>query len=182
MTALVAADLGRCSLCQKLAVVQDDDTVADPHHGAHVVVHQQDRRAELLADAPHDGELCGDLGCIQAGQRFIEAQQHRTRGEGDRDAQHALVAVRQGAGRQVQHRVEPQQRGGFPDPLLPVAMVPQRVHGADQDVVVHRHVAQQAAVLERAHQSASADRGGGLAGDVLARGRSAGRRSGGRSR
>src|SRR4030095_5751371 len=46
----VVAHFGRRAVADLLAVVEDDDPVAQVHHNAHVVLDQDDRRPELVVD------------------------------------------------------------------------------------------------------------------------------------
>ena len=93
----VGAHLGRRAVADLLAVVQHDDVVGDPHHHAHVVLDQQ-QRAAVVADAQQQlVELVG-LARVEAGGRFVQAQQHRVGAHRARDLQPPLRAIGQRAG------------------------------------------------------------------------------------
>ena len=91
----VSADLVRGALGDLLAVVEHRDPVADAHDHPHVVLDEQDRDAQLPADAGDEvGHLAG-LDRVHAGRRLVEQQEARLAGERAGDLQAALVAVGQ---------------------------------------------------------------------------------------
>ncbi len=82
-------------LGEDLAVVEDRDAVADPHHDAHVVLDEQDREPELGSQAADErGQLAGLAG-VHAGGRLVEQEQLRTGRERTSDLEATLVAVRE---------------------------------------------------------------------------------------
>ena len=80
------------------AVVEHGDVLADVHHQAHVVLDEQDRHAEALAqrlDQPAHRLL---LGRVHACHRLVEQQQARLGRQRARDLEPALIAVGQALG------------------------------------------------------------------------------------
>jgi hypothetical protein len=69
------------------------DPLGDAHHDLHVVLDQEDRQAEVVAELAHEvGELVGLLR-VHAGGRLVEQQQRRVRRQRAGDLDAALVAV-----------------------------------------------------------------------------------------
>ena len=87
---------------------------------AHVVVDQEHARSEVVADGADDGGEGGDLGLVQPGRRLVHQHEPRLERERPRDAEPALVAVREhrrrlvGARRQAE---QPEQPVGAPSRL-----------------------------------------------------------------
>ena len=106
-----------------LAVVEDGDAVADPHDDAHVVLDEEDREAELVAELRDQARHLGGLVGVHAGRRLVEEQELRLARERARDLEAPLVAVREVARqllvaiRQADERHELAARGpGRPPP------------------------------------------------------------------
>jgi hypothetical protein len=80
------------------AVVEDADVVRDIHHHAHVVLDQQDGDAFVARQVFEEFVEFGRFAWVEAGRRFVEAEQERVNTEcaGDLDA--PLHAVGQVAG------------------------------------------------------------------------------------
>src|SRR5581483_7049284 len=91
----VRADLGRRALRQRQPAVEDVDPVADLHDQRHVVVDQEHARLALVADEPDDGGELRHLGLGQAGGGLVHQDEAWRRRERARDAEPALVAVRE---------------------------------------------------------------------------------------
>ena len=83
-----------------LAELQHDDAVADAEHEAHVVVDQQDRRASVddLAQVAAEGDR---LLRVEAGGRFVEAQQLGACGQRPGDGDELALALRELARRRL---------------------------------------------------------------------------------
>ena len=58
----------------KLAVVHDEDALAQPRHDAEVVGYQNDRRAELLVEVSHQLQNLSLNRDVQCGGRFVGDQ------------------------------------------------------------------------------------------------------------
>jgi hypothetical protein len=80
------------------AVVEDADVVRDIHHHAHVVFDQQDGDAFVARQVLQEFVEFGRFARVEAGRRFVEAEQQRVDAEcaGNLDA--PLHAVGQVAG------------------------------------------------------------------------------------
>ena len=70
----IATDLLGGSLGDLLAVVEHGDPIADAHHHLHVVLDQQDRDAELVADRPMSSIIWASRR-VHARRRLVEQQQ-----------------------------------------------------------------------------------------------------------
>src|SRR4051794_16820488 len=77
------------------------------------------------------------------------------------------MAMRKAASHRVQKPAETQQFGRLMHAIPPCGAVSHRAQCADQNIVMHAHVAQQAAMLERTYQATPADRTGREAGYIL---------------
>src|SRR5919109_1180995 len=95
----VAADLRRRALCERAALVEDDDSIADAHHERHVVVDQQDARVVVVAHRADDRREVRNLGFGQAGRRLVHEHETRFGRERAGDAEPPLVTVCKHAGR-----------------------------------------------------------------------------------
>src|SRR5687768_3496636 len=163
----VLLHLGRRAFGDLLAVVEHQHAVADVHHQPHVVLDQQQRDA-VVADAPDQLAERNALRGVHARGRLVQGEELGLGGEGPRDLEPALVAVRQAAGGLVRacadaDVVEQLQRA-FLDGLFlcqgalgaqhradhpgAAAQVP-----ADHHVLKRRQVGEQADVLEGARDS-----------------------------
>src|ERR1700694_3549526 len=159
---LVAAhDLGS-AFRDLLAVVEHDDPLRYSHDDLHVVLDHEDREA-LLAQPLHELHQLGLLLRRESGRRLVEQQQLRVRGQRPGDLEAALLAVGKVArvvfGVPLQPHEAQQLHRALADVLLLPTLerrledrVPQLgVHPrmlADEDVLDHRHVIEEAAVLE----------------------------------
>ena len=88
MTFGSVGDLLRRALGDLAAEVEHDDLVGDAHHHRHVVLDEQHRQLELVAQPPDQLRQLVDLGVGQPAGRLVEHQQLRVAGErpGDLDA------------------------------------------------------------------------------------------------
>ena len=154
----VPADLRRRPLGERAPAVEDVDAVADLHDQRDVVVDQQHARAEVVADGADDGGEGGDLGLVQPGRRLVHQHEPRLERERPRDAEPALVAVRQDRGRARRRaRARPSSSSssvGAP-PRLARARRP-RAERRDLDVLAHGEAAEQPPVLERPREPGAA--------------------------
>jgi len=134
---------------------------AEVHDEAHVVLDQQDGHA-FVGQRAHEARELGGLGVVEAGRGLVEDQQRRLQREGAGDLEVLALAVGQvgrelagkgfkaGAFQRLHREVADAARDGAPpEQAVPraVAHVAQR---ADRHVVEHRHVRQDAQVLEGA--------------------------------
>src|SRR5664279_461181 len=87
-----------------LAVDHHRDAIGDAKDGVHVVLDEQDRMAfaKLGKQPEHTFGLLGAHSC----QRLVEQQHLGLRGQAHRDLELALLAVRQQAGRALEHFVQ----------------------------------------------------------------------------
>ncbi len=89
--------LGR-SLGDSLAVIEDEDALADAHDDFHIVLDQEDGERKAVADGKdhlHESVLFGG---VHAGGGFIEEEKSRAGGQGAGDFEASLVAVGQRVG------------------------------------------------------------------------------------
>ena len=117
MTSGLSADLARLALGDLLAVVEDDDAVADAHDDLHVVLDQEHGDAALRGSRRSFREAAR-LGGREPGRRLVEHQERGLAGQGDGDGQVALLAVRERARLHVAQRPT---SGGTPARRRPVA-------------------------------------------------------------
>ena len=111
----VLLDLGRLALRDDAALVEHGDPVGERQHLVDVVIDQDDReravkRADQVGDPP---ALVGR----EAGERLVEQEQLRARGEGDRDLEQPLIAVRE-VGRDGEGLAAEPDRGDEPEGLV----------------------------------------------------------------
>ena len=109
MTRGLALDLGRRALGDLLAVVEHRDPVGDAHDDLHVVLDQQDRQAELVAQLPDEARQlrASPAGsCRRSARRAAAARLGRQRAG---DLQAALVAVGQVPGESSRAALEPDE-------------------------------------------------------------------------
>ena len=159
--------LGR-TLSDDPAVVEHTDDLTDPHHKTHVMLYQKDRDLKLVADlldVAH--ELLGLVG-VHAGSRFVE-QQHLGMGcQSPQDLEPTLGAVGEPAcplGCELAHAKDVEQLEG---PLVELPLLPpvlrqtqhvrqkvrrHRVREAHEHVFLHRHLVEEADVLEGARDA-----------------------------
>ena len=165
---VVAHLVGR-ALGDDRAGLEAVDAVADRHHERHVVLDDEQRRAELGLDAGDErGERLG-LALGDAGGGLVEADDPGLEGEDARQLADAAGAGRQRADEVVGEAAEAQVVDEVPGPgeLLAVAAPPGRDAGEHREhpgrqhpFVGQRHglehgqVAEQAGVLERAPEAA----------------------------
>ena len=179
---LVLLDGVRLAVGDALAVVEHRHPVAEAHDQFDVVLDEQDGDARV-ADAADAVDQVLPLGRVHAGGRLVEQQQSRLGGQGAGDLHQPLLPVGQAGGRRVRRAVqadEPQRvHGAQPGGLL-LAALPGQAEAAgdepgllvpvaaDEDVLEHVHVLEDAQVLEGAgHAQAGAGRRR-LVRDVLA--------------
>ncbi len=146
-------------------VVEDRDPFADSHDHLHVVLDEQDREIQLVAEMLDELGHLGRLAGVHAGGGLVQQQQLRLARQRARQLEPALVAVRQVLGPVL--LVAPRQadeleellrlalrllllgaHGGKPQEGAP----PARLHAdvaADHHVGQDRHGAEEADVLER---------------------------------
>ena len=161
----IVADRLRVALGELLAVVQDGDVLRDPHDDLHVVLDEQDRDAELVAQALHEAREVRGLLRVHPGGRLVEQQQLGLGRQRPRDLDAALVAVGEVRGELVvQARLQADVRQHLGRLLAHLALLPADprrpedraeqpgLHPrvlADHDVLERRHRPEQADVLER---------------------------------
>jgi hypothetical protein len=120
------------------------------------VVDQEHPGLVLVAHGPHDcGEL-GHLGFGQARGRLVEEQEPGLGGERPRDAELALVAVRERTGRLPLARSEAEQLEQLVGPTPRLAGPCASSEGGDLDVLADAQACERAAVLERAREPGAA--------------------------
>src|SRR4029078_5252697 len=108
--ALIVLDLTGRSLVDLAAEIQHDDAVGDPHHELHVVLDEQDRETELIAQSPNGVAELVDLGMRQSRRRLVEQQQARLRGHRPSDLDPLQRAERQTCRGAQRQRGEPEVR------------------------------------------------------------------------
>src|SRR5581483_3599130 len=170
--ALVALDRGGRALGDLLAVIQHSDHVGHAHNHFHVVLDEEDGEAQLAAQLVDELRQLARFNGVHAGRWFVQQEQLGLGGQGARDLQPALVAVRQIAGQLVGFSVQTDQvqqvesaLGGalllhgegrqLEDCLERVEAQPGMF--ADQNVLDGGHVVEQADVLEGAGDAAIDD-------------------------
>ena len=82
-------------------MIKHGDAIRDPHHDAHIVFDQQDRNAELVADAANECGHLGSLFRIHAGCWLIEEQELRAAAKCASNLEQALATVWQGRGDRI---------------------------------------------------------------------------------
>src|SRR5439155_23892674 len=87
-----------CPLRDDRAVIEHDHGIAQPHDDSHVVLHEKHRDA-TIADRPDEAADHVFLGARHPGRRLVEEQDRRASGQRHPELDEALLAVRQGAGR-----------------------------------------------------------------------------------
>src|SRR6478735_2632880 len=90
----VLTDLRRQAVGDLPAEPQNDDAVGHPHDEPHIVLDEQHRVA-VFADLLDQFDQRGLLAGVEAGGRFVEAEQFRLGCQGTGDLQPSLIAVRQ---------------------------------------------------------------------------------------
>ena len=75
--------------------------IGDPHHNTHVVLDQENADAVAIADRDQKLVELGGLTRVEAGCRFVEAEQAGASAHGARDLEAALVSIREIARRVV---------------------------------------------------------------------------------
>ena len=132
------------------------------------MVDQEHADLLLVPDRADDGRELRDLALGQAGRGLVEQQEPRLDRERPRDAELALVAVREAAGRlaravgDAEHFHQP--LGSLPRRTRPGARTQRR----DLDVLAHAQPGERPAVLERARETGPAAAVRRPRGDVLA--------------
>jgi hypothetical protein len=142
------------------------DPVADLHHERHVVVDQQHAGVEVLRDRADDlGELT-HLRLRDPRPGLVEKHERRRRRDRTRDAEQALVSVRQLPRGRVLLKAEPRDQLARAGASLgrPGAGPERR----DLDVLAHGQAAERTAVLERPADPGARTSVRAPAGDVAA--------------
>ncbi len=114
----VPADLARRALGQRPSLVEHLDPVADVHDQRHVVIDEEHARVVVVAHRAHDLGERRHLRLGKACRRLVHEDEARLGGQRARDAQPALVAVRQRAGRGVGVRGRAAASRGAPSARL----------------------------------------------------------------
>ena len=164
------------------AAVEHVDAVADVHDQRDVVVDQQHARAELGVDRAHARRRRRGSPPRAAPPPARPSARSGAQRERARDAELALVAVRQEAGRILCARREAEQLEQLAAAPASVARRGAGAERRDLDVLAHGQRREQAAVLERPRQPGAAAAERRPAGDVGAAERDLARASAGRSR
>ncbi len=157
------------------AVIEHHHALADSLHQPHVVLDQQHGDAARRGCAAMSCHQLALLGRVHARGRLVEQEQLRVGGECARDLQSAAVGIRQRGGRDraraaagARRRMPavPMPRSIGPAPLGPRAGQPEQdarragagpaMH-ADEHVLQHAHLVEQALVLERARDAQCGD-------------------------
>ena len=92
--AWVRLDLGGVALGDLLAVVEHRDALRDAHDHPHLVLDEEDRDPQLVAQVPDEVGQLGRLRGVHARRRLVEEEQARLVGERPADLEPALVAIR----------------------------------------------------------------------------------------
>src|SRR5216117_2081533 len=179
---LVVLDLPRCAVGDLPAEVEHDDAIAEAHHGAHVVLDEQDGDAPI-ADASHRLHHPVRLLRVHAREGLVEEEHLRVARHRDGDAEGAQVAVRQVPCLFVLHPREPEVVedlvGAVAEGRLVLARhasiekeadggrPPAQVVG-DDDVLQGAHLLEDRRLLERADHPLAGHQVGGETCDVLA--------------
>src|SRR5580704_4754155 len=79
-------------------MIEDDDPLANIHHQSHVVIDQQDRNAESIAQLAEGAGQITLFSQVQPRRRLVQEQHARLRGEGTKNLQMTLMAVAQTSG------------------------------------------------------------------------------------
>src|SRR5215510_7377296 len=167
----VALDLGRGAARDGPSLVQAHDAIGYVHHHLHVVLDEEHGDAER-ADLPELRHEPRGLHRVHAGDRLVEQQEPRPRGERDCDLEQALLPVGEGAPELVRARAEADELQDAPGLRLePALLAGDRGQAeedrerplrraqmkADQDVLEHATPAENARLLERAHKAELGD-------------------------
>ena len=97
----VLPDLSRRPLRERPSLVEDLDAVADPHDERHVVVDQEHARVVVVAHGAHHRGERGNLCLRETGRGLVHEEEPRLGRERTRDAEPALVPMRERARRRV---------------------------------------------------------------------------------
>ena len=154
------------------------DPVGEVEHHVHVVLDQDDRQLPLARDLPDDPNGGRRVVGGESLRGLVEQQQLRLLGDGHRDLQQPLIAVRQGRGRLVGPVEEAEElEAGARAPLAGVEdgaaadqteVAPSLELHSHPRVLEHGQLGKDAGDLEGARDAAPAARGGGERGDVVA--------------
>ncbi len=172
------------ALRQGPPVVEHVDPVGEVGHHLHVVLDPDHREAELVPDAQDVAREVLALVAVQAGRRLVEQQHPRRHRERAREPDHLLDAERQGVHRLVPVALELHELDHFLHraPVLDLGLAhaaqeeafgenarPHPRVARDEQVLEHRHVREELAVLEGAGDAERGDAVRSRARDVLAR-------------
>src|SRR5437764_1053895 len=109
----IADDVARLARRDRASVVQDDDTVGETHDEIHVVLDDDERQPQLVAQPCDELHERPRLGGIEAARRLVEQEAARLGGQRPRELEPFLPAKRQrpplDVGRLAQ--VEPPEEG-----------------------------------------------------------------------
>src|SRR4029079_10730981 len=86
------ANVGGASVCKLLAVVENGDAIASPHHDFHVVLHKHQRHAGSLNPADKADELTG-FRPVQTGSRLVRQNQFAPANERACNCEQPLMPV-----------------------------------------------------------------------------------------
>src|SRR5262249_49793446 len=152
--ALVAANRRRWALGDLLAMIEDDDLVAELHHERHVVLDHEERPA-LAAQGPDDVAELPPNQRMHARQRLIEHQEHGRGDERHRELEQPLLSDRERARGIVAQVREAKTREPVAALRFPAAAAAS--HRSDLEVVPHGKIAKQPDRLERAPDASASD-------------------------
>jgi hypothetical protein len=157
---LVGLHLGRGAVGDLPPEAHDVHVVGDAHDEVHVVLHEQHRELEVGADLLDELAELPDLLVVEATRRLVEQEQPGLRDERAGELDALLDPVRKRRRREVRavaqpHHVEDLER-------LRRSRVPAAAVSADEDVLEHRHRAEELEVLERARDALAHDLERGL--------------------
>ena len=116
----------------------------------------------VVAHRADDGGELGHLRLGQPGRRLVHQHEPRLRRERPRDAEPALVAVRERRRPASARAAEPEQAEQLVGPPPRLARARADAERGDLDVLAHRQRAERVAVLERAGEAVRARAGAAL--------------------
>src|SRR5436190_11285169 len=154
----IRAYLVRAAVADLPAVVEHDDAVGDVHHHAHVVLDQDDRRAELVVDVEDEAAHVLLLLDVHPRHRLVEEQHLRLHRQRAAEVDALLQAVRHLADRRLAVGLDLEEVDDVLDHLtmrrlLALGGVPaeRKTKGLLEEVGLHLQVAPAHDVVEDAH-------------------------------
>jgi hypothetical protein len=150
----VPPDLGGRPLREDAALVEHLDAVAGLHDERHVVVDQEHARAVVLRDRADERGEVRHLRLDEPRRGLVEEHDGRLRRAPPRDAEAALVPVRERRRRRGGVAVEAEACEERVRPLRRLAAAGPDPERGDLDVLAHAEAAERVAVLERAREAA----------------------------